>query len=218
MVGKISQNITDLENHLSEQIYFLESSAKSFDAGYEGEAKRLATSLRVLLHDTNSSKSLLGQLNLKSLQFLDTAFEYDPRNLLTFSGLTIQQISLSEAKYVPLLEETFGKKIKKIDFEKWWNAIIFKDNKNNKMSRKDIILAIANQDGGAHVDPNLNEIYANLSRQNSLNWFFISENNNTFQPFGGPHLASIRQIAYEVLITLKDRPKKKKDRSRPRKI
>lgn len=32
------------------------------------------------------------------------------------------------------------------------------DNKNNKFSRKDIILSVANKDGGAHVDPELEEI------------------------------------------------------------
>ena len=33
----------------------------------------------------------------------------------------------------------------------WWNEVVMVQD--NSFSRKDIILATANQDGGAHVDP-----------------------------------------------------------------
>jgi hypothetical protein len=48
--------------NLAESIDFLNLSASSFDNGYEAEAKRLAVTLRVLLHDTAQSHSLLGLL------------------------------------------------------------------------------------------------------------------------------------------------------------
>ena len=63
----------ELQGHLDEQLEFLERSAASFDAGYEGEAKELAVSLRVLLHDTQQSHSLLGQLGRREGTFVDTA-------------------------------------------------------------------------------------------------------------------------------------------------
>jgi hypothetical protein len=217
MTDKIPQTKSELEAHLSEQIHFLEASSLSFDAGYEGEAKRLATTLRVLLHDTKSSKSLLGQLGIKDIQFYDTASEFDPNNLLTHSGLTLLRMNVAGAKHVPLLDETLGRKLKKVDFDKWWAKIVIVDNMRNKMSRKDIVQVVADQDGGAHVDPNLDKTYARLSRQNSFNVFFLSENLNGSQPLSGPHLASIRQIAYEILKTLEDRPKKKHRLRHPKK-
>jgi hypothetical protein len=70
---KISLTLAELECHLAEQLQFLQVSAAAFDAGFEGEAKRLAVVLRILLHDTKSSKSLLGQLGRKGGPFFDTA-------------------------------------------------------------------------------------------------------------------------------------------------
>ena len=72
------QSINELKKHLKEQIYFLKRSSESFDNGYESEGKRLAVTLRVLLHDSNKSTSLLSQLNKKDILFYDTATEYYP--------------------------------------------------------------------------------------------------------------------------------------------
>ena len=55
---KIDQSLHELINHLKEQILFLKASASAFDEGFDGEAKRLAVTVRVLLHDTNNSISL----------------------------------------------------------------------------------------------------------------------------------------------------------------
>lgn len=54
-----------LVEHLREQMRFIESSAAAYDNGFEGEGKRLATVLRVLMHDTSGSHSVLGQLGVK---------------------------------------------------------------------------------------------------------------------------------------------------------
>ncbi len=78
--------------------------------------------------------------------------------------------------------------------------------RKNKFTRKDIILNVANKDGGAHVDPTLPEMYYELSRKNSIGWKLITD--ETVMDFSvGPELASIRQIAYEIIVTLeKDFP------------
>ncbi|MFJ5956563.1 hypothetical protein ACIQC5_11475 [Paenarthrobacter sp. NPDC092416] len=46
-------------NRLVEQLEFLDSSCAAYDSGSRSEAKRLATTVRVLLHDTKQSTSLL---------------------------------------------------------------------------------------------------------------------------------------------------------------
>jgi hypothetical protein len=78
----------ELLDLLCEQLRFLSNSSDSFDRGEEEEAKRLATTVRVLLHDTRANHSLLHQLKLKHLlQMLDTADEDDPQNPMPFNGL-----------------------------------------------------------------------------------------------------------------------------------
>jgi hypothetical protein len=54
-----TQTDDELREHLRDSVEFLAASSAAYDAGAEGEAKRIATTIRVLVHDTNSSKSLL---------------------------------------------------------------------------------------------------------------------------------------------------------------
>lgn len=63
----------ELEDHLKEQIGFLERSARDFDKGIVSEAKRLASVIRLLVRDTNQVCSLLKQLGMKDIPFLDLA-------------------------------------------------------------------------------------------------------------------------------------------------
>ena len=73
MTSKQPQSQAELSQHLQEQLEFLQASAGAYDQGFEGEAKRLAVSIRVLVHDTSNSNSLLGQLGQKDIKFLDSA-------------------------------------------------------------------------------------------------------------------------------------------------
>jgi hypothetical protein len=47
-----------LIGYLREQVEFLRASAASYDAGFEGEARRLALTVRVLVHDTRVHHTL----------------------------------------------------------------------------------------------------------------------------------------------------------------
>lgn len=69
-----------LEALLAEQYDFLRASAARFDDGHHHESKRLALTLRVLLHDTPKSASLLDQLGVKdTLMFVDSDARREPR-------------------------------------------------------------------------------------------------------------------------------------------
>lgn len=59
-----TQSRADLEEHLKAHLGFIKKSAALYDTGDTEEAKRIAVSVRVLLHDTQQSRSLLGQLGL----------------------------------------------------------------------------------------------------------------------------------------------------------
>lgn len=58
-----------------------------------------------------------------------------------------------------------------MDFADWWTQPVFVDQSGRKLTRKDLVMTAANQDGGAHVDPALNASYAELAKKNSLGWF-----------------------------------------------
>ncbi len=195
---RVAQSAAELEQHLAEHIGFLKLSADAYDQGRDGEAKRLAVSIRVLCHDTTSSHSLLGQLGSLSKKFIGTAIPYDPRNVATHNGLAMVAARGRETVYIPMLDGTPYRR--RIPFADWWTEVVFVDDRKSKLSRKDLILAVANQDGGAHVDPGLNETYARLSRHNSLGW--VIDAGQEKLPIPMPERAAVRQIAHEVLLTL----------------
>ena len=207
-MAKIDQSLHELKNHLKEQILFLKASASSFDEGFDGEAKRLAVSVRVLLHDTNNSISLLNQLGKKQIQFYDTCHNYNPRDKTTFHGLVIIHISPQGPIFVPrsVTPPRSGIEYHFVSFEEWWDRIIIVDDKKNMFSRKNIVLALANQEGGAHVDPELDADYVRLSKFNSLGWKSVVRKGDVIREtdIGNPVFPSMRQIAFEVIRTLKD--------------
>lgn len=198
MANDHSQTREELITHLSDHLSFLKSSADSYDAGHDGEAKRLAVSLRVLFHDTKSSHSLLGQLDRLNNSFFSTAIPYDPRNIDTHNGLTFIGMAGSETRYLAMLDDVPYRSWK--PFIEWWNEIVFVDKNKNQFTRKNLVLSVANQDGGAHVDPLISQNYAQLSRHNSLGWVHgVNENTD---PIPNAEKAAIRQIAHETLRSL----------------
>jgi len=199
MTDRVPQTKNELKRHLLEQLEFLERSADLYDQGHENEAKRMATVLRTLLHDTKNIKSLLGLLDKKGIQFVDTAMD-DISNVITTHCALVHQLLLSgKPKYVALLDD-IPSKMK--DFDSWWAGVIFIDEEGNKISRKDIILTMANQDGGVHVDPGIDKDYSRLSKGQSLGHMY-SNNGSNWLHMHGAELASVRQIAHELLKTLK---------------
>ena len=109
------------------------------------------------------------------------------------------QVAGSKSKYIPVLERGPIPMLPS-DFETWWEGVVFIDGKGQKMTRKELILAVANQDGGAHVNTTLDAKYADLSRNNSFGWSALDGGKT--EPLKGAELAAVRQIAHEVIKTL----------------
>ena len=196
---KYQQTIKELAEQWNDQIGFIERSCESYDAGIHSEAKRIATSLRVLFHHTNNSNSLFNQLGYTdNFLFWSSACLYTPSNLLSSWSLLSIQSNGTEILYVPVLKEIVSRTFF-LELNDWWNEIIF-DDKQFFLSRKDVVLAVSNKDGGAHVDPEFDESYASITKRNSLG-HFIQTNGYSVPPNNNPIYASIRQIACEVLYS-----------------
>ena len=201
MSSKVPQSRDELDAHFREQLGFLERSADSFDVGYTDEAKRLSVTIRVLVHDTGRSRSLLSQLDTKNVKFCDSSFERDPSSLIAHAGLVGISVSPQGVKHVARLDGDDASWFRLVDFNSWWNMVIFRYEAGRELTRGDLVLAVSNQDGGAHVDPALDENYARLSRQNALGRFAFNE--GCMVPLGEAELVSVRQIAHELLKTFK---------------
>jgi hypothetical protein len=206
----------ELEQHLAEQVSFLRVSARAFDAGFEAEAKRLATSIRVLVHDTRSSKSLIGQIGLKaSMRFEDTTIRREvlPPGLTAWpagtivldSGITVTQMTFGPdggAKFAAPLDDVAPERIgPPVEFAQWWEPAILTDTQGNEFSRRSLVLALTNQDGGAHVGTKLAAGYAALVKANSLGRMGAGPGQE-MRPLLNIALATVRQIAHELLRTL----------------
>jgi hypothetical protein len=120
-------------------------------------------------------------------------------NLMTHGGLVFVAMGPPKTRYVAMLDEVPIRA--QAAFAHWWDAPVFIDNDRNSLTRKQLVLIAANQDGGAHVDPTIDATYAKLSKQNSMNWTVVED--GQARPMGEPERAAIRQIAHEVLKTLK---------------
>jgi len=199
-MARVSRSPSELSKQLDEQLRFIKNSAQSFDEGFDGEAKRLAVTIRVLVHDTGQSHSLLTQLGLKkAAQFHDLSIPFDPTNRAPHSGLTRFWLRSGGVSILPLFDEC-SVSPRLVSFDVWWNGIAFVDKGRVEYSRKNIVLALANEDGGAHVAPTLDGQYANLSRNNSLGWTETRDGVERPAPDQVP--AAVRHIAHELLKSL----------------
>lgn len=195
----VSRTLEEINYLLAEQLEFLKLSCASFDNGFTGEIKRLAIASRVLVHDTNSSTSILTLANKKSLDFLDSSDPFDDENSLSHSSLVQIHMTPQVAKPKPHLDDLIQPRI--ISFDAWWNGIVLVDLRRNEFSRKDIVLYLANKEGGAHVDHEIDEKYYNLRNSNSLGWFSVFEDGQEID--GEDQVpATMRQIAHELIKSI----------------
>lgn len=195
---------------LAENRDFMSASAASYDAGTEAEAKRLAVVIRVLVHQTGQSKSLLTQLKVQDkLNFLDTADPINPKNLLSTPGLLLMRMQMkedgtSETRYIPPLGMERPHPPRQRGFPGWWTGPVLKTD-DGLWTRKQLVISLANQEGGAHVDPDLNNKFEKVVTDNGLGWRTVTDLAKDpvgVPALGNPVAGAVRQIAYELETSL----------------
>lgn len=185
----------DFIKQLRRHIVFLARSCTSFDAGHTEEALRIAVSLRVMFHDTKNSTSLLAHLGLQSALVLSTfepGFRENKEDRTFGATIPILINSLGE-RAVPLGN---ARRHEFIAASEWWGEVIACTN--YKVSRKDVVLAAANQDGGAHVDATPDKKAETLIR-GSLTIRRVVAGKIIEQRINNDHFPILRQLGYEVL-------------------
>jgi hypothetical protein len=188
---------TDFGQHLRKQLGFLERSCASYDAGHKDEAIRIATTIRVLIHNTKASTSLLKHLNATTINLLSTTPEPSMQTI-SFVGLGMMRVRSGKMEYFSQLGD--GPPVNQsVPVNNWWDQIVMVLN-SQRISRRDIVLAAANKDGGAHVDSRLSAEYAALAKGGAVGSFvYQTEGQRVEAPIQNAHLVSLRQMGYELL-------------------
>ncbi|OXD04570.1 hypothetical protein CA165_23355 [Vibrio parahaemolyticus] len=186
----------NLNEQLETQVSFLRRSAKTFDDGYKDEALRLAVTLRVLFHDTKQSVSLLRHLKKKgSLSLISTFTSQNDRALpKNINWHTVVPLMVSGNKVKAPVEE--WKVRSNLPFEEWWNEKIWVEGQQ-ALSRRDVVLSAANQDGGAHV---ANKLDNKTKKMKAGPTVTVKVNGKVIDNMmDNHHYPLIRQITHEVL-------------------
>ena len=182
------------------------ASIDAFHAGKQAEAKRMATAVRVLVHDTDRSHSLLSQLAIKHrILYYDTGTTVTEPGIASAIGLAGMTLAITKegpkSFWSPNLDpDDELKDCTQRPFHPWWTRPVMKDNRAQFFSRRSFVLGVANKDGGVHVDPELDEAYGQLTRRSSIGWQMGVEDGLAEIP--GLELACVRQVAHELLVSL----------------
>lgn len=189
---------------LREQLDFLKTSCDAFDSGRESESIRIATSLRVLLHDTRNSISLLRHIRRGDTKMLSSARGLkDAKDFIAFE---ICLASPTPVRAKPLMNSDF---LREVPLSQWLDGECVFNHKGRPHARRKIILSAANKDGGAHVDSSLEAYYESLSRGEMFPIITGSLTCDGPPPFPqgvrqyvrNGHLALLRQFAFETIAS-----------------
>ena len=221
--------MTEHKQALDIQLQRLKNSCDSYDSNSISYLD-ISVVLRLLFHDSKTQTSLLTKLGLKDkLKMLDTAI---PRGRLAFwcmdegvSNLTIMQTAVygglvakrivnenglytfhfqplcSSSQYSDYEQKCLRNgQLKSV--KEWLQQKIYSDSNGNSLSRYELLMVVANNDGGAHVDEDSQkrDDYLQFRRPDGLD---IRVNGEIKAFVNNPVPPSIRQIAQEVLVSIR---------------
>lgn len=158
-----------------EQFEFLVDYCKQYDVGNVKYATQIALKLRLLFHDRNN-ESLFEVL--KNERFLSKSHFYDFRDYGRphiedegkrdlFSSLMCGYKITPNAKSVETSATPIPKEPKRrnmFPWKTWWAECTVAHWRDTVLTRKDVVCLVANQAGGAHVAPTIDERLARITR------------------------------------------------------
>ena len=207
---------SELLNRLEEQIELLQLNAELFDRGHTVTTLTIATVIRVLFHDTDKSTSLIKQIcdsegkNKDDFKMITTKSQDFGEAKLVLFGDGLCNISFKDQSifYFPRLANA---EHTTIPFRNWWEERVIKNVSSGFenpewMTRAELIKLHANKEGGTHVDEKKNKKISAIGTQEAAGWIGFTRDVLgvcTELPMTmDQKQATIRQICYEVLISL----------------
>jgi hypothetical protein len=193
----------ELTEHLKRQLEFLRQGSALYDGGYEDIAVKLAVAIRVLAHDTLRSVSLISQMRQPdSLKLLSTSAIIDNSYVhfggaLSAASLKFDEGKIPIAKQAPTLDR-YARDHHFLPWREWWEQVVYVLSVG-RISRRDIVLAAAHKDGGAHVDASKMPPSYEVLRMGLWHVGYDPATFETPMPLPDVQLADIRQMGYELL-------------------
>ncbi len=216
-IVSIPRTQAELEQIGREVIAYLGRLCDDYDHGNTFAIVLIAVVLRTLLKSKGDTKSVLKHLGLEDIPFIDTSV---PRASFSFwnfedhicnhtfltqnvyGGLLHKRVKNGENGLVLDFEPLLGanRLAKTTSFEEWYKAVVF-ENAEFRLSREECINEVADKDGGAHLDKLIHANYACFRQPTALQFIIDGEVARFNQ---NPVYVSLRQIAWEVLESLKE--------------
>lgn len=214
-MARVTLNYDEMLDGARTQIRQLLQACERFDAGDQSEHLTIATKLRVLLHHTTGkSKAVLEYFDaLDAPWWVASGNDMFEEDVLTRSTLT--HIGRLGSRHWEARLDDFGElpvlplqmQIRQItsgrgkprsggydrEFDDWWTQPVIRDGERNEFTRQEVVTYVANQDGGAHVDRNVDTTYYRLSRLNAMGMKVANG-----IPKDSPVPATVRQIGWEI--------------------
>lgn len=173
MLGRVKQ-------HLWWQLDFICASCERFDLDAPQEGVRIATAVRVIFRQTNSSQAILTQLNAWSTNIVSSVEPVDVSGLIAFDALNWHGgVPFRVSNPMPA--------------EEWWHQPVYKHS-GFTWTREEIVCDTANQDGGAHVQPEPDD----KTRALVQGGLWVDQENH---PIAYLHLYKLRTIGQELLLS-----------------
>ena len=171
----------------------------------------ISTAIRVLVHDTPNSTSLLKHLDKKNIKFISTNTTHPKEKvhlgLVGRINVGVTDGKGGEAKYWPLCNEKYfsmPEESNYLEFEEWWGAERIFSSSQSSLTRKDLVLSVANKDGGAHFDSKVQKKYDDFRYAWSGGSTLVGITSGKARGYDNiPTYPAIRQIAYELLKSIK---------------
>jgi hypothetical protein len=186
----------DYRAQLAKQLGFLWRSCAAYDQGHIDEAVRIATAIRVLVHNTKNSTSLLNHLDALGISLASTVSTMDRSRSVFMFGMGQ---GIGTDKGMTWAANTDCKAIdRQLPIAEWWEQVVYIRGQL-QATRRNLVLAAANKDGGAHVDSALTKEYEALMTTGESGWFHYPGEDGTFRPIMDSHLMYIRQMGFELL-------------------
>lgn len=180
----------ELREALERQIRHLRRSNRTYDEGDLEEAERIAAALYVLFADYASNKALTRVTKVRAhLRFPDSrnwTGKPDPRSL--WVGPPLCSVGHQGSYVPPLAPAEHQVPYPLVQFQRWWDTVAFTTHKGRKLTRKNLVFRLRNEDGGGHVDKSLkSEAYHDLKYQGDIHFavtdgaaFVVFINNPSF--------------------------------------
>jgi len=188
---------------LREHVDFLVRATDSYDAGFTSEITRCAEALSALFHSPMPYLSWLAQADALHGNFLSSALPSGMEGAGRFGSLVMIANFDGRPIYFCALDSAwYGRWLK---FSEWWSEPVFINEAKKELSRRDVVLAVADKDDRSNLDPNLTLMYANLAAFAAARGMQNATPKTTApspDAITNPERAAIRQIVHEALRTL----------------